>query len=466
MACAAPAGRVEQAGDCADLDSAVSPDQAEACGDGLDNDCDGVGGCTPFEGEQRADRAAGGGLLWSTGGTGFGMQLGDIAGDGRVEVAVASPYSGVGYGGVYIGQGARGAVVDLSTDAWGAVLGEESAPLGYGVALGRFLDGGDWGVVTLSSSGDISLFGAEDMRGGALRPGDARRAGAGLYPGSEDAQSFAVTDFTGDGVDELVLGAAGVYHSEYAGIVATFRGGVRDDLSTSAAYGVIFGRRAGSSGFGTSVGAGDLTGDGLPELLASDPWGYVPETDSYDGYLTVFDSASARGVSSSEDAELTVIGAGLGEGVGWQLGVTDVNSDGYGDLYASLANSGELVVFTGLSSGVVSVSDADLRFTSPMSYGASGLWAGDLNDDGEADLVLSSLTDERAAAFGGSLSVRYGPLRPGTYALGEGDAVLFGATEYGYFGFRSALGDVDGDGGLDIIARGAEGTAFFFGGSF
>jgi hypothetical protein len=115
---------------------------------------------------------------------------------------------------------------------------------------------------------------------------------------------------------------------------------------------------------------------------------------------------------------------------------------------------------------VVSVSEADLRFSSGLSFGASGLWAGDLNDDGETDVVLGSLTDDRAADFGGSLSVRYGPLRPGSYTVGEGDGVLYGATEYGYFGFRTALGDVDGDGGLDIVARGAEGTAFFFGGGF
>src|SRR5262249_26236138 len=38
-ACAAPAGFVDNSGDCDDSDAAINPDAAEVYGDGVDNDC-------------------------------------------------------------------------------------------------------------------------------------------------------------------------------------------------------------------------------------------------------------------------------------------------------------------------------------------------------------------------------------------------------------------------------------------
>lgn len=40
-ACEAPAGTVDNNGDCDDADAAVNPGAAEVCADGVDNDCDG-----------------------------------------------------------------------------------------------------------------------------------------------------------------------------------------------------------------------------------------------------------------------------------------------------------------------------------------------------------------------------------------------------------------------------------------
>ena len=468
--CAVPAGRAVEPGDCTDSDPSQNPGVAEACGDGLDNNCDGVGGCTPFSDVIRADRAAGARLRWPTGGGGYGTRVVDLDRDGRAEVLVAGAYGGPeGNGGIYLGQVGRGDDLALDSSGWGSIVGTSAAPVGVGLVAGTVLPGGGWGIATADYSGNIMVFDADALRGGrVLTAADAVRAGAGLSVFSEDAMPLATADVSGDGQDELIVGASTVYHPDYAGFVATFLGGERGALSPSTAYGVIFGRRPGGSSFGASVAAGDLTGDGLPELVASDPYGYVDETGGYDGYVTVFGNRAVRGVGSATDADLTVVASTPGEGLGWQLGVQDVNDDGYGDLYMAQSGSGTGVVFTAGATGVLRSADASMRFEGVEAYSNSGLWAGDVDGDGDTDLVLGSLSDDTGGTWAGALVVRYGPVRSGAYEAGVGDAVIYGNTPYGYFGFRGALGDVDGDGGLDIVARTGDGSgsAVFFGGGF
>jgi hypothetical protein len=93
-------GYVQSTGDCDDTDAAVNPDATEVCGDGRDNDCDGVvdGG---FAGECGSGGGGGGG----SGGTGGNGAAGGSGGSGGGGAAGGSGGSGGAAGGGGAGGG-------------------------------------------------------------------------------------------------------------------------------------------------------------------------------------------------------------------------------------------------------------------------------------------------------------------------------------------------------------------------
>ena len=258
LACTAPPGFVADAGDCDDGNPARHPGGVEVPYDGIDQDCDGadlidvdgdgypallVGGfdcddedtavypnatetwedgfvdndCDPgTEGALRAfgtDVYTGRGALAHAGGA--LAPLGDLDADGREELAVAAFYDDAG------GQSA-GAVHLLS--------GTDPAPLGS--------------FPTLEGE-------------------------AGDYLGT----SIDAADLDDDGVGDLLVGATG--RDAGVGAVLIIGGG---DLPTDGAVGVsaiaqarVTGPHAGAY-LGSQVeAAGDLDGDGLPEVAVSAP---------------------------------------------------------------------------------------------------------------------------------------------------------------------------------------------------
>jgi hypothetical protein len=77
--------------------------------------------------------------------------------------------------------------------------------------------------------------------------------------------------------------------------------------------------------------------------------------------------------------------------------------------------------------------------------------ASDLNGDGLADLVVGAPGDGEAAAEGGAVYVLLGPVE-GKLAASDAAFVLRGGVEAGRAGASIALpGDVDGDGGADLV---------------
>jgi hypothetical protein len=213
--------------------------------------------------------------------------------------------------------------------------------------------------------------------------------------------------------------------------------------------------------------AGDLDGDGVPDLIVGAPFTSREEVYGV-GSVLVFSGATGKLL-------FNFVGKEGGTYMGWSVaGVGDLDQDGVPDLavgtpYASVGN-------------VIGVGRVDIRSgaTGDLLYKIEGQqsgdflgWAvasvGDLDGDGIADLLLGA-PNASPGGFpqAGNIEVRSGRTGKLLYRInGEEPAAYFGRS-------LAALGDLDGD-GLDDFAVGApaasaeglseSGSAFVFSGA-
>jgi hypothetical protein len=220
------------------------------------------------------------------------LAAGDADGDGKDEIIVGAPF------------------VD-------AELREDAGRV-YVIPVPK-----DGGVLDLSQPGARSL-----MTGGA------RKDGLGFQ--------VAAADVDGDGVDDVIAGARDADGPEdainNAGEVHVWLG--RDDLPRSTdlkeatSDSVIVGSTAGDS-LGFTVAAEDLDGDRIADILAgaalADGCGNtVPEAG--DAYV-VFGRSPLPPVFFLKDrGDLTFLGGGAGDGLGFSVASGDFNGDGTMDV--------------------------------------------------------------------------------------------------------------------------------------
>ena len=93
LACEQPDGTVDQPGDCDDGNYARSPGWDEACGNDLDEDCDGLAPSCRWEGEVALEEAAFASGIGQTGWN-FGSDVvaGDVTGDGVPDLVVGADH--------------------------------------------------------------------------------------------------------------------------------------------------------------------------------------------------------------------------------------------------------------------------------------------------------------------------------------------------------------------------------------
>ncbi|MFC1688454.1 beta strand repeat-containing protein [Pseudomonadota bacterium] len=235
--------------------------------------------------------------------------------------------------------------------------------------------------------------------------------GANLYDSLGSSVSVA-GDINGDGVDDLVIGAANSsLGASYAGATFVVFGNDQvlpsalsvSDLSGSNGF-AILGTSVYSSS-GTSVsGAGDINGDGFDDLIIGAP---------YTGNGSVY---VVFGSDQAWNATLAV--SSLDGSNGFQI-------DG--------------------------INQAD-------SLGTSVSAAGDINGDGTDDLIVGATLAGSEGAYAGAAYVIFGNNQPWPVSFdlttldGNNGFAIVGLTQGDYAGSAvSTVGDVNGDGIDDVI---------------
>jgi hypothetical protein len=296
----------------------------------------------------------------------------------------------------------------------------------------------------------------------------------------------AVGDLDGDGVPEAAVGSIGYGPDDarYLGKVyllpGTWAASGSGATLASVATATLLGEAAGDYAGLSIAPGGDLTGDGLPDLVVGASGFDGEATAGAGGGRAYIVAGPLEGEGALADAwgSITGLGAvvapegppagppadggppphgsfGVGDFVGDALaGPGDFDGDGAVDLAlgasgdATLgANTGKAIVWFGpLQPGAGGVLDADVTLTGPAAnaYAGSPLRAlPDLDGDGRDELLVS----------GDGLGVVWivSPSAAGTFSLADAPIRIEGRDVDDTFGAAVAFGELDGDGLLDLL---------------
>jgi hypothetical protein len=297
-------------------------------------------------------------------------------------------------------------------------------------------------------------------------------------------------DVNGDGCADIIIGEYHAIRNSNGGghtyiIYGCGSNPASLDLSAlSTAQGFVI---SGVYGLGFSVSsAGDFNGDGYADVIIGTPYASPSSRPRAGVNYLIYGSGSNPGtidvsVALSSAQGFAMVGNAAG-GTGWVVSTAgDVNGDGYADIIVQgglpMTGSCNVIYGSGDNPGTVDLTVAPSGtqgFVILVDF-ASVSSAGDVNNDGYADIIIgSSHASPSAREFAGASYVIYGSSsNPGTIDLSvglsssQGFSVL-GAEPHDWSGISvGAAGDVNGDGYEDIIigAMGASPNSVKFAGA-
>lgn len=395
--------------------------------------------------------------LTSGGGSTLGSSVagaGDLDGDGNEDFILGDPYySGGGYymgkAVIYFGgqdlQNAR--VLNLTN-------GTQYSYFGSSVAAAGDVNGDGYGDVLVGAYGytvgSTYFIGAAYLYFGGS-PMDSvpdLEFYGGQYYGEFGYSVAGAGDLDGDGYDDILIGEP--YNSSdgmYRGAAYVYFGGADMD----AAPDLVFHGTDNNDYLGTCVaGAGDLNGDGRPDIVIGAIYSDLGGSSS--GEARVY----FGGPAMDNSTDLSLPGHGAGDGFGSAAAAAgDLNGDGSGDLIVGAYLNTSAGSYTGAAyvyfggPSLDGVADVVLSGEKAMSYFGSSVAGGfDLNQDGYDDIAVGAPQDSTFAAYAGRACVYFG----GPSVNLTADVNLSYKSAYAQMG-ESLAGarDLNGDGRSELL---------------
>lgn len=337
----------------------------------------------------------------------FNVAAGDLSGNGHPDVVVAGFWSGeiLRYPGD--GSGNLGAPETLS-------IGDGEFP--SDVIIGD-VDGDDHLDIVTINGDSTNLSVLRNDGSGGFDQVENFPTGGGFGNG------VALADVDGDGQADLVT--ANTESSDLSVLINDGEG----DFGTPQLY------SAGMEASPLSVTVGDVTGDGLPDIVTAnqfDDGSPFPPAEAT-GSVSVL---AGDGLGGFSDA--VVIAAGVFPGRVQAVAIGDVTGDDNADIVYTQPNGNRAGLLAGDGSGGF----AD-PLSLPVSVGPNPIAIGDVTGDGIVDVVTAN-------GVGESISVLPGD--------GAGNVGFPGHFDAGVFPDSIVVSDFDGDGRPDVATANMEGN--------
>jgi hypothetical protein len=500
VACAAPEGHVDQAGDCADSDAERYPGATETWYDGTDQDCaedndhdaDADGALAMGSGGDDCDDLnssvyPGAVDAWYDGVDSNCDGADDFDADGDGLSTVDSGGEDCDDADAEVHPGAAELCNDgVDSDCTGA---DDCVLSGADVILFDSLESGDLGA-TLAAAGDLDGDGARELLIGAP---SASRAVAGdgsgfafavpgpLAAGQWDLAAAVgisgtgrgsglgsglapVGDTDGDGYDDVLVGSGGTFDGRGAAWVVpgpwVGTENVRDVASgwIRGVWGTEWDADPVTGLAGYDVAAGDVNGDGRVDLI-------VPE--DYSAYVALGPVSGGHTVADADTR--FALGPHDGTHFGRAVATLDADGDGFDDVLFGQPqwrdapagiSGGRALLFLGPLDAELTTNDADLSLESTSADGDARIGedvanGGDLDDDGLEDAVIGATAWSGVYTRGGAVFLVAG----GTMGDLSMDAAAFARLDAPGEGARvgarvAGNSDVNGDGQSDLLVGG------------